>query len=190
MNLLLFRKKLSVLIIVFCLIGLNQVKAQTARNHAIKYLTDTSANFQSLISQFKGKIVYVDIWATWCSPCRQELQKVREIKAFADFAKKNDIVILYICADHNAKGWKQFITSNNLAGYHYLAGQALNNDFHTTYSSVQLRRGVMKRSFYLPRHLIIDQAGSITDSTAGAQGNMDVYRKISKLIVRISPDLE
>lgn len=175
---------------MFCLISLNQVKAQATRNRTVNYLTDTSANFQTLISQFKGKIVYVDIWATWCSPCRQELRKAKEIEAFADFAKKNNIAILYICADHNAKGWKQFITSNNLTGYHCLTGQALDNDFHTIFSSVQLRSGVMKRSFYIPRHMIVDQAGTIVDSTAGPQGSMDVYRKISKLIVRISPDLD
>lgn len=190
MNLFLSFKKLSILITLVYLTGLNQVKAQVAHNHPIKYLTDTSANFQTLISRFKGKIIYVDIWATWCSPCRQELRKAKEIKAFADFAKKNDIVILYICADRNFKGWKQFITSNNLAGYHCLAGQALNNDFHTIFSSVQLRSGVMKRSFYIPRHIIVNQAGAVIDSAAGPQGSMDVYRKISKLIVRISPDLE
>lgn len=181
MNLSLSNKKLPVLIVLISLFCFGSVKAQSTHNAEIKYLTDTTVNFNTLLSQFRGKIVYVDIWATWCGPCRHELQKTKDIKAFADFAKKNDIVILYICSDYNLKGWKQFIYANKLAGYHTFAGHAMINDFHTTFSSVQMRNGVMKRSFYLPRHLIVDQSGIVVDSTADSQGTAIVYKQLSKL---------
>lgn len=176
-----FIKKL-ISVILFGFISLGEADAQSTHHSAIKYLTDTAANFKTLVSQFKGKVVYVDIWATWCGPCKQELRQTKDIRAFADFAQKNNIIILYICADNNTKAWKQFITTNNLAGYHITAGQAMVNDFHTTFSSVQKRSGVMKRSFYIPRHIIVDRSGVIIDSTANSQGTAVVYRQINKLI--------
>lgn len=185
MSLSLRNKKSSMVAALISLFCVHFVKAQSARNTDIKFLSDTTATFQQLISQFKGKIVYVDIWATWCGPCRQELKKTKDVQGFADFAKKNNIVILYICADNNTKAWKQFINANKLAGYHIMAGQAMDKDFHTTFSSVQLRNGVMKRSFYIPRHIIIDQSGVIVDSTADSQGKAIVYKRLDQLLRKL-----
>jgi thiol-disulfide isomerase/thioredoxin len=157
------------------------VKAQSSKS-GIHYITDTATNFNSLISKFKGKIIYVDVWATWCGPCRHELQKKKDIKAFADFALKNSIVILYICCDKNENSYKSFIANNNLMGYHILVNAYINKDFHTTFSSVQNRNGVMKRSFYLPWHIIIDKSGIVADSTADSQGSPAVYAHLKKII--------
>ncbi|MBC7399336.1 MAG: TlpA family protein disulfide reductase [Mucilaginibacter sp.] len=150
----------------------------------IHYLTDTTLNFDGLISQFKNKVIYVDAWATWCVPCRQELQRKKDVQAFANFAAKNDIVILYICCDYNGSKWKQYIKANNLAGYHFLINKAVHDDFHTTLSQVQMRSKVMKRSFYMPRHIIIDKNGVIADSNATQQGNPKVYATLKKLLAK------
>jgi hypothetical protein len=55
---------------------------------------------------------------------------------------------------------------------------------HTTFSAVQNRNGVMKRSFYLPRHIIIDKNGAVADSTATPQGSPAVYATLKKLLSR------
>ncbi|MEN0056889.1 MAG: TlpA disulfide reductase family protein [Mucilaginibacter sp.] len=158
-----------------------------AQNHCpnlsgIHYLTDTAANFDQLVHQFKNKIVYVDMWATWCHPCRQELQKTKNVKAFEKFATENNIVILYICCDDDDKKWKSFISANKLNGYHILINKHMEQDFHTTYGEWQNRKGSIKKSLYLPRHLIIDKNRSVADSSAREQGNPLVYAKLKKLL--------
>ena len=174
--------KLSLLLLIFAaVISSKHVNAQTNNKGKIVFINDTTLNFNSLINKFKGKIVYVDIWATWCSPCRQELLKRKDIKAFQDFASKNDIVILYICCDKQ-DWWKHFVTTNKLIGYHILVNKYIDQAFHTTFSSVQNRVGIMKRSFYIPRHMIIDQSGAVVDSTVDRQGSASVYQKITQLI--------
>jgi thiol-disulfide isomerase/thioredoxin len=164
-------------------------KAQSASKDNIHYLTDTNTNFDGLISQFKGKVIYIDMWATWCSPCRHELQSKKDIKGFEAFALKNNIVVLYICCDKNGDKWKQFVTANKLAGYHTLINNSINEDFHTTFSMVQNRRGKLKRSFYLPRHLIIDKKGMVVDSIADRQGSAAVYAQLNKMLNKTSVQL-
>ena len=160
--------------------------AQVSSNHRIIYVADTIIDFNTLLSKFKGKIVYVDIWATWCVPCRKELQLKKETKNFEEYALKNNIVVLYICDDKNGNSWKQFIAANKLMGYHILVNRSINETLHTTFSTIQKRNGVMKKSFYIPRHMIIDQTGNVVDSAAERQGSTSVYFKINKLLAKVS----
>jgi thiol-disulfide isomerase/thioredoxin len=148
-----------VLFTLFCFI--HPAHAQTTESSNIHYITDTTANVDSLISRFKNKVIYVDIWATWCHPCRAELMKKKDIQKFADFAAQNDIVILYICCDRDGNSWKSFISENKLVGYHILVNPYINKDLHATFATVQNRNGVMKRSFYIPRHIIVNQQGMV-----------------------------
>ncbi len=176
-----FIKTVVLGVFVACVLITSHANAQSKESN-IHYLTDTAVDFNGLISKFKGKVIYVDIWATWCSPCRHELQVRKDIEDFRDFASKNDIVILYICCDKDGKGWKPFITANKLAGYHILVNTHLDKDFHTTFSTVQKRNGVMKRSFYIPRHIIIDENGMVADSSVDSQGSASVYARLKKLL--------
>lgn len=168
-------------LIIMSLIFFKPATAQVT-NSNIHYITDTTVNFNGLIGKFKNKVIYVDAWATWCMPCRQELQRKKDVQAFANFAAKNNIVILYVCCDKDGSKWKKYIKANNLAGYHFLINNAVHNDFHTTLSQVQLRSRVMKRSFYMPRHVIIDKNGAIVDSSATPQGSPKVYATLKKLL--------
>jgi hypothetical protein len=164
-------KTTATIVLFICLLPILPVRAQTSKESSIHYLTDTTVDFNGLISKFKGKVIYVDIWATW-----------RDVKAFSDFASKNDVVILYICCDKDGKSWKGFINKNQLAGYHILVNSHMEKDFHTTLSQVQMRNGAMKRSLYLPRHIIIDRNGVIADSSADRQGSASVYARLNKML--------
>ena len=166
------------LVILALLFSLNA----NAQKSKIRYLTDTITSFDQLISKFKNKIVYIDYWATWCSPCRQELRDVKAIKKFEDFAVKNDIVILYVCVDYDGQKWKPFINENHLNGYHLLTNLKLDTDTKSKFSFYENRRGKLKKGFYIPRHLIIDQKGIVADSMALDRRNPNLYAELQNLI--------
>ena len=175
---------IAILIFAALITGkISPVQAQAKKESNIHYLTDTCSGFNSLITQFKGKVIYVDIWATWCHPCRAELVKRNDIKAFGDFAMKHNVVLLYICCDRNTKSWKSFISQNQLAGYHAFDNDELNKDLHERFSYAQTGRINLKKGFYIPRYMIIDQVGAIVDSLAGPQGDKAVYACLNKLLV-------
>ena len=166
------------LVILALLFSLNA----NAQKSKIRYLTDTITSFDQLISKFKNKIVYIDYWATWCSPCRQELRDVKAIKKFEDFAVKNDIVILYVCVDDGGRKWKSFINENHVNGYHLLTNLKLDTDTKSKFSFYENRRGKLKKGFYIPRHLIIDQKGIVADSMAVDRRNPKLYAELQNLI--------
>ncbi len=64
------------------------------------------------LSQFKGKKVFVNLWATWCPPCRAEIPSIEKLSAKTD---KNKAVFIMLSLDDNFDKAKSFATKNNMS---------------------------------------------------------------------------
>ncbi len=65
-------------------------------------LTDGREIFERIIAPFRGRIVYVDVWGTWCGPCKRQMEYVPAVKeALAD----KPIVYLYFCNQSSEEAW-------------------------------------------------------------------------------------
>jgi thiol-disulfide isomerase/thioredoxin len=71
------------------------------------------------LSDFKGKVVYIDFWASWCGPCMQQVPYAKELQA--EYADNKDMVFLYISIDRDEKAWRKAVKEKELKGVHVLA---------------------------------------------------------------------
>lgn len=67
------------------------------------------------LSDFKGKYVLLDFWASWCQPCRQENPNV--VKAFQTFKNRN-FTIFSVSLDKDPQQWKQAVNADGLTWTH------------------------------------------------------------------------
>ncbi|REG98859.1 thioredoxin-like protein [Flavobacterium aquicola] len=89
---------------------------------------DQLKTFEEVISQFKGKTVLIDMWGTWCAPCRKEIAE--HSQALHEHFKGKDVEFLYVANldSNNYENWKKIISSQSMEGYHILANKGLTQD--------------------------------------------------------------
>lgn len=107
------------------------------------------------LSDFKGKVVYLDIWASWCGPCRKQIPAAKAMKEELSKKEKKNIVFLYISIDNTETVWKKAIKELGIEGTHGLSQGGWG-------SKVTAKFGVSS----IPRYLIFDKKGKVVDPNA------------------------
>lgn len=102
------------------------------------------------LSDFRGKIVYIDVWATWCGPCRKEIPHLQ--KTEAAFHGK-DVVFLSVSIDKNKKKWENMVKEQELGGVQILAPGGWGADICKKYNITGI-----------PRFMLIDKEGKIINT--------------------------
>ena len=77
----------------------------------VEGLTEGKAIIDKIVEPYRGKIVYLDVWGTWCSPCKRKLSESHKLKAELE---GYDIVYLYLANSSPEKSWKNVIAEYNL----------------------------------------------------------------------------
>lgn len=108
------RAKKSFLALLF--IACSLIKVYAVQPESIKIL-DTKSTLVEQLKQFEGKLIYLDVWSTWCSPCIREFAHMKELQPFFN---ENDIVKLYLCIDRasNMERWRGVLSEHSPDGYH------------------------------------------------------------------------
>jgi len=134
---------------------------------------DSSGKNISLES-LKGKLVYVDVWATWCGPCKAQIPFLKQLE---EKYREEDIAFVSLSIDQlkNISKWKDMIVDKELEGIQIIADKAWRSKFVTDY----VIEGI-------PRFILIDKDGNLMDPMAPRpavykEGEMQLNEEIQKI---------
>jgi len=106
------------------------------------------------LEDLKGKYVYIDVWATWCGPCKAEIPSLKAIEK--KYHNKNiNFVSISVDKAKDHDKWLKMVKEKDLKGYQLFADNDWNSDFVKEY----LILGI-------PRFILIDPEGNIVNSNA------------------------
>ncbi len=120
------------------------------------------------LDDFKGKIVYLDIWATWCKPCIKEFPNKKSLQS--EF-KNEKIEFVSICRDRDKSKWKEMVKEYNLGGVQLYADIKKDNAFFEK---------IQQKSY--PTYILIDEEGNFSDRYATRPSNIGTKGTIESLL--------
>jgi thiol-disulfide isomerase/thioredoxin len=104
---------------------------------------------RTTLKDLKGKLVYIEIWATWCGPCIKEMPALTQL--IKNFKGKNiEFVSISVDSKRDYENWRKMIPEKNVGGMQLLADKSLESDFMKAFS-ISL----------IPRTLLLDEGGKI-----------------------------
>ena len=119
-------------------------------------------------SDFKGKVIYVDFWASWCGPCRKEMPFSRKMHEGLTEKQKKEIVFLYISIDEEIDNWKKAVQELGL------------KDAGVNGHSYEMA-GRYKVSS-IPRYMIINKNGEVVNDNAPRPSSPETLEKLIELM--------
>jgi thiol-disulfide isomerase/thioredoxin len=123
------------------------------------------------IEQFKGKVVYIDFWASWCGPCRQQFPFSKKLHNSMTKKELEKIVFLYISIDDSEENWKKAIEQNALEGIHGLSKGGWSSEVCKFFNITSI-----------PRYMILNKSGRIVDENAKRPSDETLKDELLKLM--------
>ncbi|HEY4539420.1 MAG TPA: thioredoxin-like domain-containing protein [Faecalibacter sp.] len=121
-----------------------------------------------VLKSYNGKVVVLDLWATWCGDCITGMPKLKELKA-----NNPNVAFVYFSMDKTQEAWKKGIEKYKIEGDHYYMGNNWKSEFST---SIDLN--------WIPRYIILDQNGKIAKYYSVKADDPEVQTTIDRLMIK------
>lgn len=132
----------------------NATNALQPGNPSPKFDYENQKGGKTSLENLKGKYIYIDLWATWCSPCREQfpfLQKVEE-----QYKGRNiEFVAISLDAIKDHSKWSKFVSEKQLSGIQLLADKEFESKFIKDYGIHEI-----------PTFILLDPNGNIVSARA------------------------
>ncbi len=131
---------------------------------------ENHAGGKTKLEDLRGKYVYIDVWATWCGPCRAEIPFLKKVEEkYHD--KKIAFVSISVDEDKDHEKWKKFVTDKTLGGIQLFADKNWMSEFITSY-------GINS----IPRFILLDPQGSVISANADRPSDANLVAQLDKLL--------
>lgn len=134
-------------------------------SNAVKENISKAKGLNEILQRYKGKVIYLDFWASWCAPCKEEMPNAAKLRAKL---KGKDVVFVYFGYKDTKKKWLATQKELKIEGEHYLLSPELIGEANDLFEII----GV-------PRYAIIGKDGTIISREASHPNK--VYEQLIKL---------
>ena len=124
--------------------------------------------YRKILRKHKGKIIYIDFWATWCKPCKLEMPFSKKL---LEIFKSEELIMVFLCISSPESIWKETVNELRIRGDHYLLSKEQNIFFENKF-------GIST----IPHYILIDNNGNIINDNAQYPSDPDLLNKITELI--------
>lgn len=135
----------------------------------LKDITGNGLSLAEVIEKHRGKVIYMDMWASWCGPCRKEMPASRQLK---DRLDSDEIIFIYISSDRNESDWKQAIKEYGL--------DDIGEDYRMMPAESKFLTEIKFR--YIPKYLVFDRKGRLVNADAPRPSSSGIISEIGKYI--------
>lgn len=123
------------------------------------------------LEDFRGKYVYIDVWATWCGPCKAEIPYLIEVEK--KYHDNNNIAFVSISVDKEKdyNTWKSMVGEKGLKGVQLIADNDFKSDFIKAYQIIGI-----------PQFILIGPDGNIVKRNAPRPSSselLDMFKELN-----------
>ncbi len=134
----------------------------------VNFISTDQQRPMDVLSQFENKVVYLDFWASWCSPCLKGIPYTKEL---AEHYKNSNLVVLYIGNSDQKANLINAIKKHNIEGNHIILNEEetkiWRNEFEIT---------------GIPTYVMINKSGKVYDKNAPDPKTKEAYKQIDSLL--------
>ncbi len=125
------------------------------------------------LKDFRGKNVYIDVWATWCGPCLRELPHLEKLQE--RYHDNEHIVFASVSIDDDKEAWAKMVKEKEMQGVQLIGDDAWSSSICKDY----LINGI-------PRFILVDKEGKIMDAKAPRPSSdeiKDILKELAKPVL-------
>ncbi|MDP4269820.1 MAG: TlpA disulfide reductase family protein [Bacteroidota bacterium] len=124
---------------------------------------DNEKLLDAIIEKYKGKVIYIDFWATWCGPCGNAMKRIAPLK---EELKNDNVVFLYLTGESSPKKvWENTIP--DIRGEHY---RLSNSQWEYICKHFEINT--------IPHYMVVDKSGKIIDPKSPIEKSNDELKEM------------
>lgn len=149
---------------------LNEIEygVETSPDLALIDYESNVSNWEEKKKQWKGKIIYLDFWASWCAPCLRAMPYSKDLK---EKLASKEIVFVYLALNDKEDMWRNSAQKNQIIENNFFIKNSKSSEFISNYNINAI-----------PRYMIFDKNGMLIHEDAPGPETKEAFEILSELL--------